>query len=239
MLKNRRPSPANRVPVSLLPGLDRRLGTYAITAAAAGCLASAPLAAAEVVYTSANVQLANGTTFLDLNADGLKDFNIANQYLFYGSVSALFRRQKLAVGGNTGASVILSGGHGSAAALAAGAVIGSGKNFKPVHNVNKQMLFGTYAVSASGITISTVRGNWDGVADRFLGLKFLISGQVHYGWARLSTKTTRRGGFSAVLTGYAYETTPNQSIMAGQVSGASAQKPGSLGQLALGAAKQL
>jgi hypothetical protein len=169
--------------------------------------------------------------------DGLNDFTIANQYLFYGSVSVDFRRQKLAVGGNTGASVILSGGHGSAAALLPGAVIGSGDNFRPVHNANKQMLFGLYAMSASGITNSTVRGNWDAVANRYLGLEFLISGQVHYGWARLSTKTTRRGGFSAVLTGYAYETTPNQSIMAGQVSGASAQKPGSLGQLAQGAAK--
>lgn len=200
MPKSRRTSPMNRVPVPLVPALDHRLATYAIAATAAGCLALTPSATAEVVYTPANVQLANGTIFLDLNTDGMNDFNIVNQYLFYGSVSVNFRRQKLAVGGNTGASVILSG-HRSAAALSPGAVIGSGKNFKPVHNANKQMLFGLYAVSASGITYSTVRGNWDGAANRFLGLKFLISGQVHYGWARLSTKTTRRGGFSAVLTG--------------------------------------
>jgi len=237
MLKYQRSSLAKRLPVPLVPSLDSRLGTYAIAAAAAGCLASAQPATAEVVYTPANVQLANGTTFLDLNADGLNDFNIVNQYLFYGSVSVDFRRQKLAVGGNTGASVILSGGHGSAGALAPGAVIGSGDNFKPVHNVNKQMLFGLYAVSASGITLSTVRGNWDGVANRFLGLKFLISGQVHYGWARLSTKSTGHGRFSAVLTGYAYESTPNQSIKAGQISGTSAQQSGSLGQLARGQAK--
>jgi len=58
------------------------------------------------------------------------------------------------------------------------------------------------------------KGPWVNVANRYLGFKFSISGQTHYAWARVST-----GGFpcfpNGTLTGYAYETIPNQPIFAG------------------------
>jgi len=71
-------------------------------------------------------------------------------------------------------------------------------------------------------------------------LKFLINGEVHYGWARLSISYN-----IMQLTGYAYETVANEAIVAGQTSGpdkASSTDPGSpassatLGWLAQGAA---
>jgi len=48
----------------------------------------------------------------------------------------------------------------------------------------------------------------------FLGLKFTISGQTHYGWAHVTVS-----GTGSVLNGYAYETVANQPILAGQKSG--------------------
>jgi hypothetical protein len=57
---------------------------------------------------------------------------------------------------------------------------------------------------------------------RYLGLKFQINGETHYGWARLNVQvnTTKLTIYSR-LTGYAYETTPNTPIAAGQTHSAS------------------
>jgi hypothetical protein len=58
-------------------------------------------------------------------------------------------------------------------------------------------------------------GPWVKATNRYLGLKFLINGQVHFGWARLTVSKQFR---HVVLTGYAYETIPNKALRAGQTS---------------------
>lgn len=76
----------------------------------------------------------------------------------------------------------------------------------------------------------------------YLGLKIVIEGKTHYGWARLSVQSPGHGvEFSkAFLTGYAYETIPNKPINAGKEHDAddSAEQPDTtpdmLGRLALG-----
>jgi hypothetical protein len=86
-----------------------------------------------------------------------------------------------------------------------------------------------------------------GVKNRYLGLKFKVKGQFHFGWARI-TVTTTRNRFTATLTGYAYETIPGKAIVAGHTKGpddiverpdaaltAPTAKPITLGMLALGA----
>jgi len=77
-----------------------------------------------------------------------------------------------------------------------------------------------------------------GVTRRYLGLKFQIYGQTHYGWARLSVHFEgAAGGLEAHLTGYAYETIPNKPIIAGKTHGpdvVTVQEGGSLGALAAG-----
>jgi len=69
--------------------------------------------------------------------------------------------------------------------------------------------------SAYGTAYSFSDGPWIGAKNRFLGLKFLINGQVHFGWARL---TVAKGVARVVLTGFAYETIPNKSLQAGQTT---------------------
>jgi hypothetical protein len=85
---------------------------------------------------------------------------------------------------------------------------------------------------------SSAEGPWVNKTNRYLGLKFVINGQDHYGWARLSTTHSLTGS----LTGYAYETVPNKQILEGATSDTAAvdlpdpptQYPASSGMLARG-----
>jgi hypothetical protein len=80
------------------------------------------------------------------------------------------------------------------------------------------------------------RGMWFGVKHRYLGLEFIIKGKVHFGWARLNLAIAQNAAIQATLTGYAYETIPNKSIITGKTKGPDviALERGSLGRLALG-----
>jgi hypothetical protein len=82
-------------------------------------------------------------------------------------------------------------------------------------------------------------GPFANTAQRFLGLKFELNGQVHYGWAGFSNVGVTRGIVTATLTAYAYETEPNTLMYAGQSSDSpgrsdAAVQPATLGALALG-----
>ena len=75
-----------RKPVVLSESAERRLGTYALAAGAAGVtiLALALPAEARIVYTATHVKLVQGIPFpIDLNKDGIVDFFLI-QYFFHG-----------------------------------------------------------------------------------------------------------------------------------------------------------
>ncbi len=55
-------------------------------------------------------------------------------------------------------------------------------------------------------------GNWVGVTDRFLGLRFKLEGSWHYGWARLDIDATPTG---FVVKDYAYQSVPEVGLSAG------------------------
>ena len=86
-----------------------------------------------------------------------------------------------------------------------------------------------------------------GITDQFLGLRFSINGQVHYGWARISTRGNGTTKPKTIwLTGFACETNPNTTILAGDRGasalakqssfvGSTAATTPSLGSLSLGA----
>ena len=56
--------------------------------------------------------------------------------------------------------------------------------------------------------------NWNGVTDKYLGLKFIVGANTHYGWARLDVQAI---GDVWTLKDYAYNAAPDGAIMAGQV----------------------
>ena len=79
---------------------------------------------------------------------------------------------------------------------------------------------------------STV-GNFLGAQGKFVGLRFQIpaDNSTHYGWARISVDAN----FDLTLTDWAYESTANQEIVAGDTGVSAVPEPATLGMLALGA----
>jgi hypothetical protein len=213
--------------------LDTKLCAYMAAAGATGVgmLALVQPSDAKIVYTPANVTLSGSfaTIPLDLNNDGVVDLNFQYTGITYGT--ALFAYP---VAGN-GAIV----GHSGAAALPWGTRIGPKGDFH------------SYRMAIAGRDgchpYCSSFGDWINKKGWFLGIKFSVGGQTHYGWARLSVGKPV-GVLTAVLTGYAYETIADKPIIAGKTSGfdgvsalrpqdrlGPVSKPDTLGLLARGA----
>jgi hypothetical protein len=201
--------------------LHRRLNSYALaaTAAGVGMLALARAAEAKIIYTPANIQIPvnGGLIELDLNHDGINDFQFQNTYKTYTWRSKYhYHTSNLLVGPAQTLNRVL--GHRGrrltvwAAALPKGAHIGLNKAFQPgrylipmVEGRDNRSTRGTY-------------GSWIDKQPAYLGLEFMIKGKIHFGWARLNV-TVNSGsckGICATLTGYAYETIPVKGIVAGR-----------------------
>lgn len=220
-------------PTGLGPAdLERRISAYA--AAAGACLLwAAPEAEARVVYTPAHVVLDQGSTYdLDVNHDGQVDFIFSNWSSGFGLI------QLFGVSPQNHLNAVVNAGfcitsnllpRAEPAALASGVEIG------------KELKFSPYGQCMRSDVYSDTQGKWQHVTNNYLGLGMRIDGKLHYGWARLST--SGKHNFQAVLTGYAYETEPDKSIVAGdEGQGAPEVKPSgepiemgpTLGELAFG-----
>lgn len=216
--------------------IHEQLNMYALAASAAGVgiLALSQPAEARVIYTKTHHVIGtNGIYNLDLNHDGTIDFLLleSGTPTFNGTraSNALLAKEAL---GNAVQGSIGRYNRQFAAALKQGARIGPGKHF--IHGgVNGETMVATWVTDlGQGPT-----GQWLNVTNRYLGLKFEIHGKTHYGWARLTVKLPGNYLINATLTGYAYETIPGKSILAGQTSNNDeGNSKGSLGNLALGAA---
>jgi len=208
-MKRTRRSP--KTTASLSASVQRHVNLYALAAGAAGVglVAVAQPAEAKIVYTPAYDRLSSGT--LPIPVDGTSDFTLSNNYYV---VTGSFSTQLLKVNATGSASV--AGARGSAAALAGGVVIGSKVPFQ----AGKLLMAGAFRETQ--ISASSVFGHFANTTKRFLGLKFKIQGRVHYGWARFShVRASAKIGprVVAVLTGWAYETVPGKSIVAGETNG--------------------
>jgi hypothetical protein len=216
--------------------LEKNLWAYAAAAGAAGVgiLVMAPSAEANVVYTATDQKIAPSIA-IDLNGDGVIDFNLTH----FGSASIGgslrlswlavchdkyigFSHQCVSSTNDPNAANLVRVVPTGAADLAAGANIGPG----PQWGGQGQLVFMANRVwySAYWNTKQIWQAPWanegKGVTNRYLGFKFKIGSDYHYGWARVTLTTTADSGFSATLTGYAYETIPGKAIVAGATSGA-------------------
>jgi len=182
-------------------------------------LAAHAQAAAEVVYTPADIGIVNGARLeLDLNHDGVADFKLINDLHLSTTPFGDDLSIKGAVKGNEISESNPKRFYYFANALASGVQVGPGASFRP-HPANMAYASLTAFTYVSG-------GPWKNATNRFLGLKFLINGEVHYGWARLTVSARKhKEEVHAVLTGYAYETVTNTPIMTGQTTETSANAP--------------
>jgi hypothetical protein len=193
--------------------LHNKLNAYALSAAAAGvAIFAATPADAEIVFTPVNGTIAPGSKYqLDLNHDGVIDFTIEND-LHLSTTPFGDDLNLVPAKGNAlwqGPRELFN--QITAEALAAGVRVGTGAPFV-FQNANMAYASLTAFTYVSG-------GPWRNVTNRFLGLRFMIDGQVHFGWARLSViSDSHRQAVHAILTGYAYETEVDAPILTGQIA---------------------
>ncbi len=239
----------SRRPSKLSESLHQRLNSYALAASAAGVgvlalippaeyvlpsgaalaglLAVSEPAEAKIVYTPAhqnvtcqwthNRSKCYGAFNLDLNHDNVVDFRL------------------IGVEYSASARLMASGEHGNEMEMNLSHYVAALHKQVPIHSKSnfgsgKQVLFRKWPGS------SDTWGPWWHVSNRYVGLRFKIRGKLHYGWVRMRTLDRHGQGF-ATLTGYAYETIPNKSIIAGKTHGKDVitVEPRTLGHLARGA----
>jgi hypothetical protein len=103
----------------------------------------------------------------------------------------------------------------SAATLLSGATIGPDQVFA---KANLRMATSHGAdIPSYYIYSRTKKGAWDKLQNRFLGVRFVIEGTIHYGWIRMTVGSSGRPLWASI-TGYAYETVSDQTIKAGQMT---------------------
>jgi hypothetical protein len=223
--------------------VDQQLLGYAAAATAAGIglLTLAQPAEAKVVFTPSNIPIPeNGSQVqIDLNHDGVPDFGFTASFYFGAAIAQLgLYRKSLAVlpaqASNEVGAMTSSKGMECAAKLRGYVKIGPGRDFKP----NQLLMF---QVAGDYTNQFSAHCPWLDKLGGFVGLKFVVNGEIHYGWARISLV----GG--TFVRGYAYETVPNQPILTGATSSSNkdaavsdppvlpAPQPASLGLLARGA----
>jgi hypothetical protein len=196
-------STRSRTTINLNNKLEGSLLGYIAAAGAAGValMAVAQPVAAEVVYTPLNNVPLTSLGNIDLNGDGVTDFRFVYLTSGYGAFQYLYPMP-----GNSIAIGVINNSSG-ALPLPWLTRIGPNSPFQPRD--------GGITAVAGCHSYCHKFGLWQHQVDKYLGVKFQISGQTHYGWIRLVVQAALTG----YASGYAYETEPNKPIIAGKTNG--------------------
>jgi hypothetical protein len=187
---------------------------YAIaTILAMGLLAVAWPAEAEVVYTPTNITIGPNSSYnLDLNNDGVTDFVIST------SVQAELPNDCFLPTFIFSVSEVPASGNGTEgsppAALSEGDQIGPSQTFYAGQGTlrSDHQVAGMKHLECHLYNI--YYGDWK-PGYHYLGLALQVNGETYYGWAKL--KVVVNGSTArAKLLGYAYESSPDTPINAGQ-----------------------
>ncbi|MGA7561569.1 MAG: hypothetical protein WCF61_15910 [Terriglobales bacterium] len=209
---------SSRKVVNLPDSVRQRLHPYTLAATAAGVtmLALVPPGEAEIIYTPANQYIYSpyGYYALDLTGDGTTDFYLKATSRSFGS-------------GDYGSFYVSAYQTGNAVAgVKTGKFIGDAKDLPSGRLIGPKTKWGGWRMESGFISSHILPGGrcfgpWKDKRGRYLGLRFMINGEVHYGWAELNVNcfSYQSHGIGGELTGYAYETIPNKAIKAGQETG--------------------
>ena len=176
-------------------------------------------AKAAVVYTSVK-EIGEGqngrdaVASIDLNGDGKIDFDILGHFESIQVTSFIYRQAAVYAGaeaGNQIAVVSTFAGIGIAQALNFGQEVGPDLRFS--NAIRHTFRLGEVASIGSGPRSGV--GQFYRKANKFVALKFAFAGNTYYGWARVSTQL-QGNKLAFELVDYAYQSTPNLPILAGQ-----------------------
>jgi len=232
-----------RPPAKLSDLLHYRLNMYALAASAAGvgALALAQPSEAKIIYKPIHKVIPPNSSY-GLGLPGGNAFQFQNTTgtgTTIGSARVWWDQLWVdAPGGIQSGGVVGGSGTGRypswASDLSKGVTIGSDRHWVREGQMAAETLYKT----TGGRHWYRFSGPWPNAKNGFLGLKFNIGRDAHYGWARLNVKV-HGYHMTAILTGWAYESRPNKPIIAGKEHGADdasqpGAQPGTLGRLALG-----
>lgn len=166
-------------------------------------------ASGQILYTNIDPDFAGDIGdefFLDLNQDAVNDFRIqqSGDNLFIEPLSSN------SILGSINFNSSSNNSYAYPFALSSGDVISSGQTSWAAFDT-QSLNFGSYSSSSSSSSPCSY-GNWCDETDKFLGLRFIVNGNTHYGWARLDAVFTN--GWT--VKDFAYNTIPDASIEAGQ-----------------------
>jgi PEP-CTERM motif len=198
---------------TLPEGANKRLTAYALAAGAAGVgvLALAEPAQADIITVTTPISIPGAVSINDKTVLDFRTFIIGA-----GTTAAVFA---LVAEGSMLATTSRS--RTVPLPLGKGALIGPGGRF-----------FGGGVLETVAFHVTGGRTAFGPWANRsaYLGFKFLSNSKTHFAWAHLKVESNLKG----LISEYAYDTVPGQSIEAGQTS--AIPEPGTLSLLALGAA---
>ncbi|MFZ5554810.1 MAG: T9SS type A sorting domain-containing protein [Bacteroidota bacterium] len=188
--------------------------------AVTGVLATAAAANAQVVYTDVNPDqmISTGNNYLlDMDNNVSPEFTIG-AVAISGSASSV-SYSGLGVGLQTAGTAEGAIAHAGsqfpanyADALALNTMIDNTGTFMSAPASVSQSVLIMAAKGTLGGFIPFSVGSWLGVTDQYLGLKFMIGANTHYGWARLDVAADAS---NFTIKDYAYNTTASQGIPAG------------------------
>lgn len=190
--------------------LQERLSKY--TAAAAALTVGAVGANAQIVYTDIDPDYAHpGDEIgvgLDMNNDSNFDFILASADSIYGGTDRV--------------RYTLVAPYGSVASL--NAVAGetpSNYNYALALDFNTMIdnttnwIASTNTMAYNLNSANPYNENWNGVTDKYLGLRFSSGGSTYYGWARMDVQAI---GDIWTIKDYAYNSVADAGIAAGQTN---------------------
>lgn len=199
--------------------LSKKLKSYTTIALSA----IAADAASQVIYTDIRdtTLINNGDFFdIDLNNDGINDLTISltksiysstygsySIYVNYNSVDAsAVSNNQINVLYNTSYSV------NEALAFTNNQSINSSANSWTSYGFVGAYATGSIVSPYSTSALYANIGQFPGQGDRFLGVRFRIGNNTHYGWVRLDVSALSD---TAIIKDFAFDTTANAPILAG------------------------
>ena len=192
-----------------------KLRNYSVLA---GTLAAATAANGQIIYTDVTPDqtITTGNTYmLDMNNDAVDEITIGVQSISVSSLSFVGVAVGLTTMNNNAAVVAHTASSlpiNYVDALGFGTVIDNTQNFmSAAGSTSTDVLIMAVSGLAQGI-IPISAGEWLGVSNMYIGVKFDITSNTHYGWARLDVAANAS---SFVIKDYAYNATANTAIFAG------------------------
>ncbi len=185
--------------------LARKLLSYA-GMSGAFLAASAPTDA-QVIYTDVNpdILVQGSTQIIDMDNDAAGDYSL-QQFGMLGSNIGAKLSAPSGFNSNLFMGTIGSLGYYYPSHLMAGAVISAGGNFLEIYNAPGYEASLVFAYPAGNYY-----GNWSN-KEGYVGVQFYANGNTYFGWIELAVDSL---GQSITLKSYAYESTPNMQIIAG------------------------